>query len=299
MAEIFDKNDTAKRMINRRGGRELTQVIACTDKDSDCFTELLPKCITMAVWTSYVHDWGTFTDQASEQYMIRPLMEKDIKAAFTVIAAVILDDNIFNVLDFRSDKVSIESLLSFVKEHLKPNLTFGCFKKDANELIGVDVIYIRNINDNDIKYGPEYGETFCKYMKYLKFVERRLRYNVAAKYVKYLTSLGLFILPEYRETDIEKYMLRIRKKVASHRGIVVNGAALIGRKIKKNAKELKYKVFEEIREVNVEGTDLEYLRGAAVFPITIVAMTKFGTKPKSKTVPSKRAKRSSSSSSSS
>ncbi|KAF9412845.1 hypothetical protein HW555_008749 [Spodoptera exigua] len=237
----------------------------------------------MASTSADVGKVWTFFDQSAENFMIKPLSNAQVDEAISLIQQVLLDDHIVNALGFRSDKKSTESLESLIKSHLTSNLTFGCYLGRTDQLIGVDVIYIRHINDDHINSSPRDGEAFCKYMRYLKFVQRQLRYHGAEKRLKYLSSLGMFLLPEYRSSDIERHMLRIRGNAALYWGIVFNGDALIEQRIQNYANELKYKLYEEIREDNLERYGLEYLRGADVFPIKIMGKLKTGPKPECQT----------------
>ncbi|XP_050557916.1 uncharacterized protein LOC118280421 isoform X6 [Spodoptera frugiperda] len=212
----------------------------------------------------------------SDEYHIRALNEEEHDQALGLILNDIYSTPKFIGLDFKSDEKSMESLESFIKEKLKTKFAFGCFKNETNELVGVDIMYVWRPNDHVGDYGPEYGESFCNYTKYLKHVEGRLRDHFADVFIEFLTSFGLFTLPKYQDSEIKKEMMAIRRDVAVRLGVKVNGAALFGERMITFADDLNYKVFEKITENDVNNTSVEFLKGADIFPIVIVGMMLFG-----------------------
>ncbi|XP_022824231.1 uncharacterized protein LOC111354847 isoform X2 [Spodoptera litura] len=143
--------------------------------------------------------------------VIKYLEDQDINTAISLIETVIWDHPIFAPFDFRSDERSMESLRNFIEAYLEKKLMFGCYCKKTNELIGVDVLYILNGGVNNNNYDRESGEAFCKYIQELNFVRSILSpVDGSGNHTECLTSLGMFILPAHRGTNIPEFMLKVR-----------------------------------------------------------------------------------------
>ncbi|XP_022824230.1 uncharacterized protein LOC111354847 isoform X1 [Spodoptera litura] len=174
--------------------------------------------------------------------VIKYLEDQDINTAISLIETVIWDHPIFAPFDFRSDERSMESLRNFIEAYLEKKLMFGCYCKKTNELIGVDVLYILNGGVNNNNYDRESGEAFCKYIQELNFVRSILSpVDGSGNHTECLTSLGMFILPAHRGTNIPEFMLKVRTLAALNLRIKFNGGAFIEKKIQNSAKKLDYK----------------------------------------------------------
>ncbi|KAF9412846.1 hypothetical protein HW555_008750 [Spodoptera exigua] len=184
-----------------------------------------------------------------------------------------------DVIDFRSDAMYPEecSIAMFMANHMKENqnTVFGCYLGRTNCLVGIDMMYKHNFNAPPKKIS---GNACQNYLKFVKFVERNLRYGGATKRVSFLTSLGMFLKPKYRNAGFEEHMLTVRLMYAKKYRIRFIGGAFSGERIQRIAYKLKFRDLKpskvEITEENAEENDLGYLCGAGILPIKLLAATK-------------------------
>ncbi|XP_031638038.1 uncharacterized protein LOC116350391 [Contarinia nasturtii] len=174
-------------------------------------------------------EWPKFNASDSDgnelvEYRIGWLPKAKYQEALDLMAEYMYRENPFVVaFDWGDDADVLNNHLSGWSAHLDKGISVACFKNSSDELIGVNILYIEELNqdyvdpEKPVTYPKDIPSKFRNLMKLTHELHTVQRFNVFEKYgvKRYLSSDGLVVRPEYRHRGIASQLLGVRKMICA------------------------------------------------------------------------------------
>ncbi|GBP20182.1 hypothetical protein EVAR_82055_1 [Eumeta japonica] len=196
-------------------------------------------------------------------YQIRDIRPEDHKPCLDLMKEVFIrDEPLVQALDVASDPVSLKTIVKNWEKYLEEKISLACYTEDdkgePQELVGFNILLMKNIDDPDEDLDKIEGEPWKKLLRTLIAAEQTCdvfqRYGVD----RYLTSSGLTVREQHRGQNIGAEIFKAREPLCKALGVQATATVFTALTSQALAAKCGYELLGELEYTSMldEGIDL-------------------------------------------